>query len=357
MSKHILTSVAVLLNSVVAIIPAWSKVPVGVRIDGDVLVKWPVEYRGKAVVPDGVHHIADRAFMDCKGVTDVVFPNGVGVQTIGENAFSRCFGLTDVSIPKSVTNIGNSAFFFCWNLTNLTIKAEVRGISRAMCLRCVRLERVEFPEKLLDIGAESFLSCRSLKAAEVPNGVTNISDKAFAMCSNLEKVEISNGLMSIGDRAFAWCYNLEKVNGLARVCELGKDVFLENGLYHRKVGIAGLARVIRLAAEGFSLEGPDCRVDLFAMDRLAAHAGEVQIGMSREDVDGVIRRLQCGFGHGIEATIIRFGLSRNGSVGLRLKYRHDRVSDIELTESFKLGAVSGAMVSDFKIDETERRWL
>lgn len=34
MSKHILTSVAVLLNSVVAIIPAWSKVPVGGRIDG-----------------------------------------------------------------------------------------------------------------------------------------------------------------------------------------------------------------------------------------------------------------------------------------------------------------------------------
>lgn len=355
MIKHILVSVALLLNSVIVSATAWSMVPTAVRIDGDVLVKWPAEYRGKAVVPDGVHHIADYAFMDCNGVTEVVFPNGV--QTIGENAFSRCFGLTDVSIPESVTNIGSSAFFFCWNLTNLTIKAKIHSVPHSMCMRCVRLERVEFPEKLLDIGAEAFLSCRSLKAAEVPNGVTNISDKAFAMCSNLEKVEISNGLMSIGDRAFALCYNLEKVNGLARVCELGKDVFLENGLYHREVGIAGLARVIRLAAKGFSLEGPDCRVDLFAMDRFAAHAGEIQIGMSREDVDGVIRRLQWNFGHGIESTIIRFGLSRNGSVGLWLKYRHDRVSDIELTESLKLGAVSGAMVSDFKIDEAERRWL
>lgn len=61
MIKHILVSVALLLNSVVAIIPAWSQVAVGVMIDGDVLVKWPVEYKGKAVVPDGVHHIADRA--------------------------------------------------------------------------------------------------------------------------------------------------------------------------------------------------------------------------------------------------------------------------------------------------------
>lgn len=337
----------------------------GPVIDGNTLRSWPRTYSGRAVIPKGIQYIDDGAFSGCRNVTSVVLPQGI--LAIGNFAFSQCHGLTEIVVPATVTNIGVRAFFFCGNLTNAVVNAAVESIPRGMYERCILLKRTILPQTLGKIEEDAFRGCRSLRAMTIPAGVTNISQMAFAMCSNLESVEIPNGLRSMGDRAFAWCYNLGKVKGVEAVGELGKDTFLENGLYHGKVGIPGLANVVRLAAEGISLEGPDCGVDLLAMDRMAAHADEIRIGMSHEDVEDVIRRLQFGFGHGAEktdngsmvhtSTIIRFGLSRNGNVGLWLKYKHDSVCDIALTEAFKLGAMTGARGSNFKIGEAEQRWL
>ena len=368
MTKHVLAPVALLLNSVVVVIPAWSMVPGGVRIDGDVLVKWPAEYKGKAVVPDGVHHIADRAFMDCKGVTDVVFPNGV--QTIGEDAFSRCFGLTDVSIPESVTNIGNSAFFLCWNLTNLTIKAEARSIPHAMCLRCVRLECVEFPEKLLDVGAESFLSCRSLKSVEIPDGVTNISAKAFGGCARLKRVALPKGLKSIGNKAFAGCYDLHSVDGLMQLDEFGNDVFDGNQPTNGVVvdaSVCGLDRIIRVATDEFLAEGYPCHVDIFALDRFAAHIDELKVGMTFSEVDKFVRRYGFAWSYGEQLNVdgvqvsairrLRFHLSRYGSVSICLDYRDGKVRGFTLSEAIKRAAKAGMAKSPDMVCEDDKRWL
>lgn len=337
----------------------------GIVMDGNVLRRWPKEFSGVAVIPEGICHIGDNAFFRCRNVTGVVFPKSLLL--IGDSAFSQCHGLREVVIPVAVTNIGARAFDFCGNLTNVVVEASVESIPEGMCGRCRLLAHVGLPKNLRRIKADAFLACRSLRSVVIPSGVTTISQKAFALCSNLERVEIPCGLKSIEDRAFAWCYSLVNVDGVKKVDELGKDVFLENGLFHRNVGMPGFAKVIRLATEGLLHDDVDRSVNLTAMDSLAAHADDIKIGMSRSDLDGVIRRLGCSFGHGFEekddgrlvqiSTMLRFGLSSKGGVGVSLKYKNGMVYDIELTEAFKFFAEIGAKRLGFKIGKPEQRWL
>lgn len=334
-------------------------------IQGGALLSWPKDYKGVAVIPEGICHIGDNAFFRCRNVTGVVFPKSL--LSIGDSAFSQCHGLREVVIPATVTNIGARAFYFCGNLTNVVVEASVESIPEGMCGRCRLLAHVGLPKNLRRINADAFLACRSLRSVVIPSGVTTISQKAFALCSNLERVEIPCGLKSIEDRAFAWCYSLANVDGVKKVDELGKDVFLENGLFHRNVGMPGFAKVIRLATEGLLHDDVDRSVNLVAMDILAAHADDIKIGMPRSDLDGVIRRSGCNFGYGFEvkddgrevqiSTMIRFGLSSKGGVGVSLKYKNGMVYDIELTEAFKFFAEIGSKRLGCKIGEPEQRWL
>jgi hypothetical protein len=70
------------------------------------------------VIEDGVTAIGAYAFVICRGLTSVIFPNSL--TAIGEWAFVECTGLTSVVIPGSVISIGEHAFFNCGSLTSVT---------------------------------------------------------------------------------------------------------------------------------------------------------------------------------------------------------------------------------------------
>ena len=368
MLQCVYTFVMLLMILAVGSLPVHGGGAAGVKLDGNVLVRWPVEYQGRVVIPDEVHHIADYAFRDCKNVTDVVFPNGV--RTIGEGAFARCFGLDRITVPVSVTNIGESAFFLCWNLTNLTIKAELRSIPRAMCLRCVRLECVDLPGSLQSIGGESFLSCRSLKSVNIPDGVTEISEKAFGGCSRLKKVVLPKGLKRIGDKAFAGCCDLCAADISAKLAELGcEDVKNQevSGGAVADASICGLDTVMRAATDELLTEGYPCHVDIFALDRFVAHLNEIKVGMTASEVDGFVCRNGIPWSHGNQvdadgvktrtSTDLRFGSSRFGSNVVRLEYRDGKVNGIILSEALKLAARAGILKSLGRMSDEVIRWL
>lgn len=357
-----------LANIMVATMPIQDATPLGVTIEGDVLVKWPVEHKGKVIIPDGVRHIARYAFRDCKDITDVAFPSGI--LTIGEGAFSRCFGLTEISIPESVTNIGNAAFFLCWNLTNLVINANVRDIPQAMCLRCVRLEGVVLPKNLLDLGRESFLSCRSLKTIEIPESVTNISEKAFGGCARLEKIVLPRGVKSLGDNAFAGCYDLHSADMPSSLDVSSSEMFKDSTMLRKSItdtSVCGLDMILRAATDEFISEGYPCRVDIFALDRFVAHIYEIKTGMMFSEVDEFARRYGITYSHGAQvgadgrvirtSTRLMFHMSRRGSVNICLKYKDNIVNEIVLSEAFKLACKAGIAKSPNIINRDVKRWL
>lgn len=88
---------------------------------------YPAGREGAYAVPEGILHIADRAFYKC-AVSEITFTDGF--LTIGAEAFFDCNNIKSVNMPASTENIGEHAFASCDKLvefivnSNLTVYAE-----------------------------------------------------------------------------------------------------------------------------------------------------------------------------------------------------------------------------------------
>jgi len=89
-----------------------------------------VEYTGsggKVSIPNSVVEIDSSAFMDCKGLTEIVIPDSV--QEIGSQAFYGCENLKSISIGSGVRLIGDEAFYNCLSL-NLSNRQKLYEMLR-----------------------------------------------------------------------------------------------------------------------------------------------------------------------------------------------------------------------------------
>ena len=106
-------------------------------------------YSGNVSIPTTVTHdgvtymvtaIADNAFRDCAGLTDVSI--GAYVTTIGDNAFLRCTSLTSVTLGDYVTRLGKWAFAYCTALAEVKMGSGMRHIDERAFLDCNALTSV-----------------------------------------------------------------------------------------------------------------------------------------------------------------------------------------------------------------------
>ena len=162
------------------------------------------------IIPDGVTHIGQYVFRNCKSLTSVEIPSSV--TNIGADAFYDCDSLKSVEIPSSVTCMGEYAFYGCRSLTSIKIPNAVTSIESCTFYGCHSLTSVKIPDSVTNIGAGAFAYCGNLTSVNIPSGVTNIGDGAFASCFSLTSVEIPSSVTNIGAGAFAYCGNLTSVN-------------------------------------------------------------------------------------------------------------------------------------------------
>lgn len=192
------------------------------------------------IVPNSVTNIGDSAFSGCTGLTSVVISDYV--TTIGLNAFSNCTGLTSVTIGSGVTSIGKSAFEGCTRLTKINYNAEraklvvyncvfknagidgegitvniganVRLIPNHIFSRAKnaatgnpKIINVIFAEGSVceTIEDSAFCHCTELKSITIPDSVKSIKMNAFFDCMGLTSITIGNGVTSIGEYAFYGC--------------------------------------------------------------------------------------------------------------------------------------------------------
>lgn len=93
---------------------------------------------GSVIVPSSIDSlpvstIGDRAFANCKNLTNIVIPESV--RSLGDEVFSGCSNLKNIVIPNSVTNIGEASFFAssggpfdgCNSLTNASLPPKLLG--------------------------------------------------------------------------------------------------------------------------------------------------------------------------------------------------------------------------------------
>lgn len=167
-------------------------------------------------VREGTRCIADKAFADCKELTQVVLADSVTV--IGQDAFAGCEALASITFPEKMTRIGQKAFINCGSLTEVVLPDGLERIERQTFDGCAGLLKVMIPGSVLYIEEKAFAGCSSMTEISLPFDA-RVSAQAFVHCTNsLKTVRHTatragrigrNGVRNSGNDAFLkadWIY-------------------------------------------------------------------------------------------------------------------------------------------------------
>ena len=212
-------------------------------------------------LPDGLTHIGDSAFAECRDLTSITIPDTV--ISIGDGAFFECTSMASVSIGNHVTSIGDSAFLGCKPLITITIPDSVISIGSNVFSRCSSLESIsvgdanvnyssdngilfnkngttliQYPEgkgdttyviptKVTSIGSYAFYRCSHLASVTIPGSVTEIKDYAFFGCSSLTSITIPDKIKVIEKYTFSDCGSLTSVTIPDSVTAIGNGAFYD----------------------------------------------------------------------------------------------------------------------------------
>lgn len=111
-----------------------------------------------------------------------------GVTHIGEAAFSQCKDIESVYIPDSVTSIGESAFEGCVHLKSVNIPDGIIEIKERTFWGCLSLESIIIPKSVISIGAYAFCECSNLKSITIPGSIPNIGNAILGRCTKLQSI-------------------------------------------------------------------------------------------------------------------------------------------------------------------------
>ena len=113
--------------------------------------------------PATLTEIAEGAFTNCTGLTQVDFSQCTGLTTIGESAFYGCTGLTSLSLPASLERLGKSAFRDCTEITGtVAIPASLKYIDYYAFENCNKVDAFDFTQctQLTEISYMAFAECK-----------------------------------------------------------------------------------------------------------------------------------------------------------------------------------------------------
>ena len=199
--------------------------------DGRKLLKVPGELSGAYSVKEGTRIICDRAFWNCRSLSEIVIPSSV--TSIGDSAFFSCDSLKYIYIPKSVIGLNGNPFAG-WNgkleclSPNFVYEDDVlfnKDKSRIISFRNQNIKSYVIPSSVTSIGDWAFLGCRSLSGIIIPSSVTSIGKSAFSSCDSLSEIVIPSSVTSIGDSAFYGCDSLSEIVIPSSVTSIGDSAF------------------------------------------------------------------------------------------------------------------------------------
>lgn len=114
--------------------------------DQSVLMRYPSNKTGTTyAVPGTVTKIDDYAFMECTGLTSVVFPQSV--KEIGDSAFRGCSSLVSLALPEGLETLAWGTFENCSSLTTVSLPSTlVSGLGSDNFNGCFSLTSIDVSE-------------------------------------------------------------------------------------------------------------------------------------------------------------------------------------------------------------------
>ena len=163
-------------------------------------------------IPEGTTTIAEKAFMGCEVIKEVVTPNSV--TEIQSKAFMDCLHLKKATITTdSATEfkLMMGLFSQCYNLEEVTLPSTMKVINAYTFYKNYNLKRINIPGSIVRIETGAFFQCNSLTNITLPNTVQYLRDQAFYDCRGLKTIGIPNSTKEFGNRCFGLCSALENV--------------------------------------------------------------------------------------------------------------------------------------------------
>ena len=99
--------------------------------------------------------------------------NGNKVTEVAQAAFKDCTGLTNVELPDTVTSIGAFAFQGCTGLTSIVLPPQITSLNGGTFSGCTNLGNVQLSENMTSIQSTDFDSCDSLNIIKLNSSIVN----------------------------------------------------------------------------------------------------------------------------------------------------------------------------------------
>ena len=181
--------------------------------------------------PAMVRKVRQEAFYQVSSLRKVILNEGLealGVDEcpIGRKKYYGVFqesGLRQVQFPSTLKEIGYRAFMDCRNLNTVCFPEGLELLGKS-CFSRTGLSTVKFPKSLRKIAQASFCLCKSLKSAEFADGLEELGTEEYITDeegfhiyygvfseSALESVVLPSTLQRIEYDAFQKCESLTDI--------------------------------------------------------------------------------------------------------------------------------------------------
>ena len=228
-------------------------------------------------LPDGLTHIGNYAFRDCRNLSSASLPSRL--KSIGLEAFRNCQNITAITLPDSLTAIDRYAFYGCSKLdmvraemttpfafgssafasikstcklivpigtldayttagwTSDVFKGGVEELLEGQCGDNLtwRLDQATGLLTITGSGAMTDFSSstdvpwsnykESITSVSLPAGLTTIGKYAFFEAANLASIDLPENLTTIGNYAFMLCSKLTSISIPSGVTTIGTQAF------------------------------------------------------------------------------------------------------------------------------------
>ncbi len=155
---------------------------------------------------DAVSLIEKDCFRECKKLEEIIISNNSSLSTVASGAFADCKYLTSVRFPRGMGNISEGLFANDSALETVTFAGNNIAVINARAFyQCTALTSIILPANVQRIGERAFYGCSSLYEMGLDANASilqTIEEYAFCDCRQLEKVYLPSTLEYIGDGAF-----------------------------------------------------------------------------------------------------------------------------------------------------------
>ena len=185
---------------------------------------------GKAEIASGVKTVYEKAFYNCKLLTEILLPDSI--VAIEDEAFSGCEQISSIRLPSKIIRINDFLFEKCLNLERIYMPSSIKSFGgpkyseysdHILIGYCPKLSEVIVDKAnkvfesvdgmLLSKDGKELLFCPYGKAGAltIPDTVETICPNSINSCGELTEINVSKNVKSIKN-IFYGCGKIESIN-------------------------------------------------------------------------------------------------------------------------------------------------